>query len=159
MTFRDAALTRRCLGPTRWRSRISCSNATAKQVLRLSPVSPAVQTDAHGWRRGQVSDVIDVRWPVPQPAACLLVRYFQFARCYRDEGGRLDRQPEFTQIDLEMAFVQQQDIQKLSQSSLNSTKVAFIVFLSLLPSGGTYPESMERVLGPRASAYRDDDVQ
>ena len=73
-----------------------------------------------------------------------LERYYQIAKCFRDEDLRADRQPEFTQVDIEMSFVEQEDIINLVEGL---TKEAFKVIDVNLPEKFprlTWQEAMDK---------------
>ncbi|HWJ82674.1 MAG TPA: aspartate--tRNA ligase [Nocardioides sp.] len=71
-------------------------------------------------------------------------RYYQIARCYRDEDFRADRQPEFTQLDVEMSFVDQDDVIALSEQVLTAIwKLIGHDITTPIPRM-TYAEAMER---------------
>ena len=71
-------------------------------------------------------------------------RYFQIARCYRDEDFRADRQPEFTQLDVEMSFVDQDDIIELSEELLTRIWALIGVELHAPFPRITYADAMAR---------------
>jgi len=76
-----------------------------------------------------------------------LERYFQIARCFRDEDQRGDRQPEFTQLDLEMSFVEREDIMALTEDMFTKLVAEVVPDKKLLASPWprlTYEESLER---------------
>ena len=71
-------------------------------------------------------------------------RYYQIARCYRDEDFRADRQPEFTQLDIEMSFVEQDDILALGEEiAVALWKLIGVDIPTPLPRL-TYAEAMAR---------------
>ena len=72
-------------------------------------------------------------------------RYVQFARCFRDEDLRADRQPEFTQIDLEMSFVEMEDIMEMGENFIKylMKEVMDVEITEPLPRL-TYKDAMER---------------
>ncbi|ABK43460.1 aspartyl-tRNA synthetase [Magnetococcus marinus MC-1] len=72
-------------------------------------------------------------------------RYFQIVRCFRDEDLRADRQPEFTQIDLEMSFVEPNDVMELTESVVvEAFKEALGVSIPQPVRRITYAEAMDK---------------
>jgi aspartyl-tRNA synthetase len=71
-------------------------------------------------------------------------RYYQIARCYRDEDFRADRQPEFTQLDIEMSFVEQDDVIALSEEIIGALWRLIDVDVPTPLPRLTYAEAMRR---------------
>lgn len=74
-----------------------------------------------------------------------LERYFQIVKCFRDEDLRADRQPEFTQVDLEMSFVEREDVIRLTEGMIGKAfKDVLNVDVEVPFKKLSYGESMER---------------
>ncbi|MBU3804593.1 MAG: aspartate--tRNA ligase, partial [Candidatus Cellulosilyticum pullistercoris] len=72
-------------------------------------------------------------------------RYFQIAKCFRDEDLRADRQPEFTQIDMELSFVEPEDVMAVNERLIQTVfKEAMGVDVQLPIQKMTYKEAMDR---------------
>ncbi len=85
-------------------------------------------------------------------------KYFQIARCFRDEDTRSDRQPEFTQMDLEMSFVEREDVMALNEKLLIElvTKIFPEKKIKALPFPRiSYKEAMEKYGNDRPDIRTD----
>ena len=71
-------------------------------------------------------------------------RYYQIARCYRDEDFRADRQPEFTQLDVEMSFVEQDDVIAVAEDVLREVWALIGYELPTPIARMTYHDAMEK---------------
>ena len=71
-------------------------------------------------------------------------KYFQIVRCFRDEDLRADRQPEFTQIDVEMSFVEKEDVFDLTERLIQAVFSIIDVDVKLPFPRFSYAESMEK---------------
>ena len=71
-------------------------------------------------------------------------RYYQIARCYRDEDFRADRQPEFTQLDVEMSFVDQDDVIALAEQIVTALWALIGVDIALPIPRLTFADAMNR---------------
>lgn len=71
-------------------------------------------------------------------------RYFQVARCFRDEDLRADRQPEFTQIDMELSFVDMEDVIEVNEGLLKEIFKQINVEVQTPIKRMTYDEAMDR---------------
>lgn len=90
-----------------------------------------------------------------------LDRYFQVARCYRDEGTKSDRQPEFTQLDLELSFTTRDQVMELIEQLLaqcwpiDSERGQIATPFRRIP----YQEAMERFGCDKPDLRSDIDIQ
>lgn len=71
-------------------------------------------------------------------------RYYQIARCYRDEDFRADRQPEFTQLDVEMSFVEQEDVMAVAEDILKEVWAQAGFEIQTPIPHMTYKDAMEK---------------
>lgn len=71
-------------------------------------------------------------------------RYYQLARCYRDEDFRADRQPEFTQLDMEMAFVDQDDVMAMAERLIQAIWKSAGYEVSLPIKRISYQDAMDK---------------